>query len=120
MVRHWWPYFGLTTTLKVAAHCASLTSISAGQRRNGQVVDAAVDLYGSDAQGTTGSWPPRQACLWHHRQRLAVDLLGGLCAVGVSRLSATADRAHDDFDGEPEDDKISDHLPGDHEPGCTV
>jgi hypothetical protein len=49
IARHGWPYFGLTTTLKVAAHCASLTSISAGQRPNRQVVDATVDLYGSDA-----------------------------------------------------------------------
>src|SRR5690349_5110271 len=34
------------TTLNIAACCASLTGISAGQRRNGQVVLAAVYLYG--------------------------------------------------------------------------
>ena len=44
-----WPYFGLTTTLNAAACCASLTGISAGRRRNDQVVGAAVYLYGSDA-----------------------------------------------------------------------
>src|SRR5262249_21266637 len=40
--------FGLTTMLNVAACCASLMSISAGRRQSRQVVDAAVDLYGSD------------------------------------------------------------------------
>jgi hypothetical protein len=32
---------------------------------------------------------------------------------GVSRLSATVDRAHDDLDREAEDDEVSDYLPGD-------
>jgi len=45
---------------------------------------------------------------------LAAGLFRGLCAVGVCRLSATADRAHDDLDREPEDDEVSDYLPGDH------
>ena len=48
--------------------------------------------------------------------RLTAKVIGGLCAVGVSRLPATADRAHDDLDREREDDQISDHLPGDHQP----
>jgi hypothetical protein len=48
--------------------------------------------------------------------RSAASLLGGLCAVGGFRLPATADRAHDDLDREPEDDQVTDHLPGDHEP----
>lgn len=52
----------------------------------------------------------RQPC------RLTAEVIGGLCAVGVSRLPATADRTHDYLDREREDDEIGDHLPGDHEP----
>jgi hypothetical protein len=40
--------FGRTATLNAAADCASVSSISAGQRRNEQIADVAVDLYGSD------------------------------------------------------------------------
>jgi hypothetical protein len=44
--------------------------------------------------------------------RPAEEVIGGLCAVGVSRLPVTPDCAHDDLDREPENDEISDHLPG--------
>ena len=39
MVRHGWPYFGLTTTLNTAAYCASMSTVWAGQQRNVQVAD---------------------------------------------------------------------------------
>ena len=48
--------------------------------------------------------------------RLTADLLRRLCAADVRRLPSAADRADDDLDCEPEDDEISDDLPGDHEP----
>jgi hypothetical protein len=43
-----WPHFGRTATLNAAAQCAPVSRISAAQRRNEQVADAPVDLYGSD------------------------------------------------------------------------
>jgi Zn-dependent alcohol dehydrogenase len=74
----------------------------------GQVAPAVRELYpdGVDAALDLAGTPTL----------LAAGLFRGLCAVGVSRLSATADRAHDDLDREPEDDEVSDYLPGDHEP----
>jgi Zn-dependent alcohol dehydrogenase len=74
----------------------------------GQVAPAERELYpdGVDAALDLAGTPTL----------LAAGLFGGLCAVSVSRLSATADRAHDDLDREPEDDEVSDYLPGDHEP----
>ena len=56
MVRHGWPYFGLTTTLNAAAYCASMSTVSAGQQRNGQVAGTRHTVYGSDA------------VRWHHGQ----------------------------------------------------
>jgi len=50
MVRHGWPYFGLTTTLNAAAYCASMSTVSAGQHRNGQVADERDTVYGSDSR----------------------------------------------------------------------
>ena len=46
-----WPLFGRTATLNAAACCASVSSISAGQRRNEQAADATVDHYGSEGWG---------------------------------------------------------------------
>src|SRR2546428_8902964 len=34
-----WPHFGRTRTLNAAIYCAPVSSISAGQRGNGQVAD---------------------------------------------------------------------------------
>src|SRR5215470_5411794 len=34
-----WPHFGRTRTLNAAMYCAPVSSISAGQRANGQVAD---------------------------------------------------------------------------------
>jgi threonine dehydrogenase-like Zn-dependent dehydrogenase len=74
----------------------------------GQVAPAVRELYpdGVDAAFDLAGTPTL----------LAAGLFGGLCAVGVCWLSATADRAHDDLDREAEDDEVSDYLPGDHEP----
>ena len=35
-----WPLFGRTRTLNAAAYCASMSTVSAGQQRNGQVAGA--------------------------------------------------------------------------------
>jgi hypothetical protein len=43
-----WPDFGRTTALNAATRCASLRSISPGQRVYGLLADVAVDVYGSD------------------------------------------------------------------------
>src|SRR5260221_996925 len=43
VTRPCWPHLGRTVALNVAAYCASVSSISAGQRRNEQVVDALVE-----------------------------------------------------------------------------
>jgi hypothetical protein len=43
-----WPDFGLITPLNVAACCALLSSISAGQLMYGLVADAPGTLYGSE------------------------------------------------------------------------
>ena len=48
-VRPRWPLFGRQTTLNVATYCAPVSSISAGQQRNGQVAEARDTVYGSDA-----------------------------------------------------------------------
>ena len=47
-----WPLFGRTRTLNGAAQCASLSSISAGQRQNEQVAGARGTVYGSDGLGS--------------------------------------------------------------------
>jgi len=44
----WWPHFGRTRALNIAADCASVSSVSTRQRSHGQVADAAVTLYGSE------------------------------------------------------------------------
>ena len=44
-----------TTTLNVAAYCALVSSISAGQQWNGQVAAARVDHYESDVGGGSDS-----------------------------------------------------------------
>jgi len=49
MVRPRWPLFGRQTTLNAANYCAPVSSISAGQQRNGQVADRRDTVYGSDA-----------------------------------------------------------------------
>jgi len=49
MVRPRWPLFGRQTTLNAASYCAPVSSISAGQQRNGQVADRRDTVYGSDA-----------------------------------------------------------------------
>jgi hypothetical protein len=54
MVRHGWPYFGLTTTVNAAASCAAVSSISAGQHRNGQVAGTRDTVYGSDDRDQHG------------------------------------------------------------------
>ena len=41
-------YFGLTRTLNAAAYCASMSTVSAGQQRNGQVAGARDTVYGTD------------------------------------------------------------------------
>jgi hypothetical protein len=51
--RTWLALFGLTRTLNVAAHCASLTSISTGHLPDGQAVNPAVDHYGSEGWGSS-------------------------------------------------------------------
>lgn len=45
-----WPHFGRTTTVNVAMHYASVTSISAGQYANRQVADGRISVTepGSD------------------------------------------------------------------------
>jgi hypothetical protein len=43
-----WPHFGRTRTLNAAIYCALASSISAGQRRNGQVADRRDTVYGSE------------------------------------------------------------------------
>jgi hypothetical protein len=50
VVRRRWPLFGRQTTLNVAANCAPVSSISAGQQRNEQVVDARDTVYGSEGR----------------------------------------------------------------------
>ena len=44
-----WPLFGRRRTLNVATYCAPVSSISAGQQRNGQVAGTRDTVYGSDA-----------------------------------------------------------------------
>ena len=44
-----WPHFGRTRTLNAAIYCAPVSSISAGQRGNGQVAEVRDTVYGSDA-----------------------------------------------------------------------
>jgi hypothetical protein len=46
-VKESWPHFGLAKTLNVAAHCAVMNNIPAGQRVYGLVVDVSETLYGS-------------------------------------------------------------------------
>ena len=48
MVRPRWPLSGRQTTLNAANYCAPVSSISAGQQRNGQVADRRDTVYGSD------------------------------------------------------------------------
>lgn len=48
-----WPDYGRTTTPNVTTYCASLSSASAAQQADGQVADAPVALYGSDAPNTS-------------------------------------------------------------------
>ena len=48
-----WPHFGRTRTLNAAIYCVPVSSISAGQRGNGQVADRRDTVYGSE------SWGPR-------------------------------------------------------------
>ena len=50
-----WPHSGHTGALNVAAYCATMGIISAGQRNNGQVADMPVELYGSVSVVTGGS-----------------------------------------------------------------
>ena len=57
VVRRRWPLFGRQTTLNVAAYCAPVSSISAGQQRNEQVVDARDTVYGSDVQDRPAASP---------------------------------------------------------------
>lgn len=44
-----WPLFGRRTTLNAATYCAPISSIPAGQQRNGQVTSVRDTVYGSDA-----------------------------------------------------------------------
>ncbi len=44
-----WPLFGRQRTLNVATYCASVSGISAGQQRNGQVARTRDTVYGPDA-----------------------------------------------------------------------
>jgi hypothetical protein len=46
-----WPHFGRTRTLNAAIYCAPVSSISAGQRGNGQVADRRDTVYGSEGWG---------------------------------------------------------------------
>ena len=59
VVRPRWPLFGRQRTLNAAIYCAPVSSISAGQQRNGQVADARVTVYGS-SEGW-GSSPSERA-----------------------------------------------------------
>jgi hypothetical protein len=43
--------FGRRTALDIAIHCASMSSVSAGQQSNGQVTTAPVILYGLEGSG---------------------------------------------------------------------
>ena len=52
-----WPLFGRTRTLNVAAYCAPMSSILAGQRSNGQVADARDTVYGSDVHDRPAASP---------------------------------------------------------------
>jgi len=51
MVRPRWPLSGRQTTLNAASYCAPVSSISAGQQRNGQVADRRDTVYGSEGWG---------------------------------------------------------------------
>ncbi len=46
-----WPLFGRTATLNVAAYCALVSTVSAGQQRNGQVAGARHSLRISGSAG---------------------------------------------------------------------
>ena len=46
-----WPHFGRTRTLNAAIYCVPVSSISAGQRGNGQVADRRDIVYGSEGWG---------------------------------------------------------------------
>jgi hypothetical protein len=52
-------HFGRTRTLNPAAYCASMSTVSAGQQRNGQVAGVRDTVYGS-ALGTAGAAPYRR------------------------------------------------------------
>jgi hypothetical protein len=45
-----WPLFGRPRTLNTAYYCTSVSTVSAGQQRSGQVAGARDTVYGSDDQ----------------------------------------------------------------------
>ena len=47
-----WPHFGRTRTLNAAIYCAPVSSISAGQRGNGQAADRRDTVYGSEGSSS--------------------------------------------------------------------
>jgi hypothetical protein len=71
-----WPHFGLTTALKAAVCCASLSSVSASQQAYEPVVDVPADLYGSEGRRATHG---PDATMMNGRSR----------SIGDSRSSAT-------------------------------
>jgi hypothetical protein len=54
-------HFGRTRTLNPAAYCASMSTVSAGQQRNGQVAGVRDTVYGSEG-------PLPAGCLRSQRQ----------------------------------------------------
>ena len=75
IVRHGWPYFGLTRTLNAAAYCAPVSTVWAGQQWNGQVAgarDTVTDLMlrawpAGMARPTSGHAIGRSGRSRHHR-----------------------------------------------------
>jgi hypothetical protein len=77
MVRHDWPYFGLTTTLNAAAYCASTSTVLAGQRRNAQVAGTRDTVYGSEGREFESPRMPRDGAARSADELVKGVLVGG-------------------------------------------